>query len=170
MKPVEFAKLTVEKYIKEGKTPSIPPSLAGIDIKRAGIFVSIKKSNGDLRGCIGTIFPTKKTIAEEIIHNAIAASTKDPRFEPIKRYELKDLVYSVDILHPPEDISSIKELDPEIYGIIVIAQSGKQALLLPHLEGVNTVEDQIQICMRKAGISSNDPISVKRFKVDRYKE
>jgi len=170
MKPVEFAKSVIEKYIKEGKIPSVPSSLIGIDVEKAGSFVSIKTTNGDLRGCIGTIFPTKNTIVEEIVHNAIAASTQDPRFEPIKRYELNDLVYSVDILHPPEDISSIDELDPKNFGIIVIAQSGRQALLLPDLEGVDTVEDQITICMRKAGIPSGESISVKRFKVDRYKE
>jgi len=170
MKPVELAKLTVEKYIKEGKTPSLPASLVGIEIEKAGSFVSIKTKDGDLRGCIGTIFPTKNTIAEEIVHNAIAASTQDPRFDPIKRYEIKDLVFSVDVLHPPEDVTSLLELDPEIYGIIVISQNGRQALLLPDLEGVNTVEDQISICMRKAGIPSGESISVKRFKVDRYKE
>lgn len=170
MKPVELAKLTIEKYIKEKKIPSLPSSLVGIEVEKAGSFVSIKTKNGDLRGCIGTIFSTKETIAEEIIHNAIAASTKDPRFDPVQRYELNDLVYSVDILHPPEDVTSLLELDPEVYGIIVISQSGKQALLLPALEGVDTVEDQIVICMRKAGIPSQEPISVKRFKVDRYKE
>ncbi|MDD3013031.1 MAG: AmmeMemoRadiSam system protein A [Candidatus Gastranaerophilales bacterium] len=170
MKPVEFAKLTVEKYIKENKKPSLPLSLVGIEVEKAGSFVSIKTKNGDLRGCIGTIFPTKNTIIEEIVHNAISASTQDPRFEPIKRYELNDLVYSVDVLHPPEDVASLDELDPNIYGIIVLAQSGRQALLLPDLEGVDTVEDQIAICMRKAGIPSHEAISIKRFKVDRYKE
>lgn len=169
MKPEELAKLTVEKYIKEGKKPSAPVSLVGVDILKAGTFVSIKTSNGDLRGCIGTIFPTKNTVMEEIIHNAVAASTQDPRFNPIQRFELKDLVYSVDVLHPPEDIKALTELDPELYGIIIASQSGGQALLLPALEGIETVDDQVAICMRKAGIASHEPISISRFKVDRYK-
>lgn len=169
MKPAEFAKLIVETHIKEGKKPSLPTSLIGIDITKAGAFVSIKTSNGDLRGCIGTIFPTKNTVIEEIIHNAIAASTQDPRFEAVKRFELKNLVYSVDILHPPESVKSLTELDPMVYGIIVASQSGKQALLLPDLEGIETVEDQVAICMNKAGIASQEAISVSRFKVDRYK-
>jgi len=170
MKPYELARQTVELYVKENKTPNPPDSIEGIEIKQAGVFVSIKTKEDELRGCIGTIFPTQDDIADEIISNAVSAAVKDPRFEPIEESELDNLVYSVDVLHPPEDVSSPSELDPKIYGIITISRSGRQALLLPDLEGIDTVESQIAICKRKAGIPMSEAVSVQRFKVERYSE
>jgi len=114
MKPAELARLTVEKYIKERQTLIHQTSLIGIDVQKAGTFVSIKTKDGDLRGCIGTIFPTKQTIVEEIIHNAIAAATEDPRFDEIQRHELNNLKYSVDILYPPEPVKSFEELNTNL--------------------------------------------------------
>ncbi len=170
MKPYELARQTVELYVKENKIPSPPAVLEGLEVTQAGAFVSIKTKDGALRGCIGTIFPTKDSVIEEIISNAIAAAIKDPRFEPITEDELEDLVYSVDVLHPPEDVSSPSELNPKIYGIITISRSGRQALLLPDLEGIDTVEAQVGICKQKAGIPMNEAVAVQRFKVDRYSE
>jgi uncharacterized protein, PH0010 family len=135
--------------------------------KRAGVFVSIHK-HGELRGCIGTFEPAKSNVAEEIIANAISSATRDPRFPPVDASELADLEYSVDILTEPEPIKDIEELDPKKYGIIV--ESGfRRGLLLPDLEGVDTVEEQIAICRLKAGISYSEPVSLYRFQVRRFK-
>ncbi len=170
MKPYELARQTVELYVKENKIPAAPSELEGIEVKQAGAFVSIKTKEGALRGCIGTIFPTKDDVIEEIISNAVAAAVKDPRFEPVSEEELENLVYSVDVLHPPEDVSSPSELNPKVYGIITISRSGRQALLLPDLEGIDTVQAQLGICKQKAGIPLNEAVAVQRFKVDRYSE
>ena len=162
---VELARKAVEKYIKEGKIIK-PENLTDEMKERAGVFVSIKK-RGELRGCIGTFEPTRKNVAEEIIYNAISSATRDPRFPPITEDELPELEYSVDILSKPEP-ASIDELEPKKYGIIV--ESGvKRALLLPDLEGVETVEQQIDICRMKAGISPDEPIKIYKFEVRRYK-
>lgn len=170
MKPVELAKHTIETYIKTGEIVVPPTQIIGIDVEQAGTFVSIKTELNELRGCIGTISPVYKTIQEEIIKNAIAAATQDPRFNPIEAGELNGLKISVDVLHKPEPITAIDQLDPIEYGIIVFSKSGKRALLLPNLEGVDTVEKQLSICKNKAGIAQNEPVAVQRFKVDRYYE
>ena len=170
MKPQELARLTVESYIKEHKTPEPPAELEDVEVKKAGAFVSIKTKTGDLRGCIGTILSTEESVAQEIIHNAVSASTRDPRFPSMKENELENVKYSVDILHEPERVASIEELDPKNYGIIVQSETGKQALLLPDLEGVDTIEQQIYICQRKAGMQHNEKFSLQKFKVDRYSE
>ncbi|MFH0702502.1 MAG: AmmeMemoRadiSam system protein A [bacterium] len=171
MKPYELAKLTVEKYITEEQLPEFPQELTGINIEKAGTFVCIKTKDDNLRGCIGTIFPTKQNIIEEIIYNSISAATADTRFQKIQNNELNNLKYSVDVLYTPEKISLITELDPKIYGIIVVsAKTRKQALLLPDLDGIDTVESQISACMRKAGIPPNEPIIIHKFKVERYAE
>lgn len=170
MKPAELARLTVETYVKTHKIPQSPENLEGVNVKKAGAFVSIKTEENELRGCIGTIFATENSVSDEIINNAISSCTRDPRFLPVTEEELEGLKYSVDILHPPEPVSSVDELDPKNYGIIVISETGKQGLLLPDLEGVDTVEQQITICQHKAGMGRNERYSLRKFKVDRYSE
>jgi len=162
---VELAKETVESYIRDGKTPKpreLTPEMRG----RAGVFVSLHK-HGQLRGCIGTFEPAKDNVAEEIIANAISSSTGDPRFPPVTASELDDLEYSVDILTKPEPVADISQLDHKKYGVIV-ESDWKKGLLLPALEGVDSVEEQIAICRLKAGISAGEPIKLYRFQVRRF--
>lgn len=163
---VKLARDTVESYVLDGK--KAPPGELSPEMKdQAGVFVSIHKY-GQLRGCIGTFAPVKENVAEEIMDNAISSATRDPRFPPIRASELADLEYNVDILSRPEKIEGTEQLDPKKYGVIV--ESGfKRGLLLPDLEGVNTVEKQIEICRLKAGISQVEPITLYRFEVKRYK-
>src|SRR5690606_25275823 len=120
-----------------------------------------------LRGCIGTIFPTQPTFLEEIRHNAIAAALHDPRFDPVQVDELPDLVYTVDRILPPEPVAGPADLDPQKYGVIV-RSGGKTGLLLPNLEGVETIEEQLAIAKRKAGIGPEEPVTLERFEVVRY--
>jgi len=160
-----LAKETVESYVKDGKLPR-PKALTSTMKKRAGVFVTIKK-HGELRGCIGTIEPTQPNVAEEIIRNAVSSSTRDPRFPPVTAKELPDLTYSVDVLTKPKPVSSEEQLDPKRYGVIVeIGQ--RRGLLLPNLEGVDTIEQQISICRQKAGIAPEEPVKLYRFEVKRY--
>jgi AmmeMemoRadiSam system protein A len=123
--------------------------------------------DGRLRGCIGTIAPTRPSLAEEIAHNAVAAATEDPRFPPLRAEELDRLEIKVDVLHAPEHAGSFSDLDPKTYGVITTCGS-RRGLLLPDLEGVDTCEDQVAIAMQKGGIAAGEPIRLERFKVDRY--
>ena len=133
--------------------------------KKAGAFVSIHKF-GKLRGCIGTIIPTRKNIATEIIYNAISASTNDNRFNPIEIAELPYLDIKVDVLGPIEDIDSREELNPKKYGVIVYTDN-KRGLLLPDLNGIDTIEKQIEIAKRKANITFEN-YKLQRFEVIRH--
>jgi len=162
----KLAKKTVETFVNEGKTPE-PEELTPEIKERAGVFVSIHKF-GELRGCIGTFEPQKRNVAREIIANATSSATRDPRFPPIAPDELKDLSYSVDVLTAPEPIPDKDQLDPKKYGVIVEA-GFRRGLLLPDLEGVDSVDYQIDICRQKAGIMPNEPIKLYRFEVRRYK-
>ena len=163
---VKLAKKTVESYVREGKTPK-PRKLTPEMRERAGVFVSLHE-HGQLRGCIGTFEPAKDDVAEEIVANAISASTMDPRFPPVTVSELDDLEYSVDILTAPEPVTDLSQLDAKEYGVIV--ESGwRKGLLLPDLEGVDSVEEQIAVCRLKAGISTGEPVNLYRFQVRRFK-
>ena len=164
---VKLAKDTVEEFTKTGKTIQPPVDPVPFMNEKAGVFVSLKK-RGDLRGCIGTFSPARDTIADEIIQNAISAATEDPRFSPVEVPELEEIEYSVDVLSKPEKVASKKDLDPKKYGVIV--KSGdRKGLLLPDLEGVDTVDDQISIASMKAGIYMEEEIELYRFKVTRYR-
>ena len=163
---VQLARKTVEKFIGEGKVIE-PEELAPEMQEKAGVFVSIHK-HGELRGCIGTFEHTQKNVAEETIANAISSATRDPRFPRITPDELADLDYNVDVLTSPEPVKSQNQLDPKKYGVIV--ESGfRRGLLLPDLEGVDSVDYQIDICRQKAGIMPDEPIKLYRFEVKRYK-
>lgn len=162
-----LAKNAVEKHILENDILTSPDEQVPEMKNQAGVFVSIKK-RGELRGCIGTFLPSTDNVADEIIQNAISAATSDPRFSPVDSTELPELEYSVDILSLPEEVMNSEELDPKRYGIIV--KSGNQrGLLLPDLEGIDTVDEQIRIALMKAGISSDEQIELFRFEVKRYK-
>ncbi len=164
---VRLARLTLENYVINYKRIDRPKNLSkDLLNKRAGVFVSLEL-DGNLRGCIGTISPTKDTVADEIIQNAISAGMEDPRFPPISEEELERLVYSVDVLGKEEEIESIEELNPELYGVIV-SKGYRRGLLLPNLDGVDTVEEQVSIALRKAGISKNEDYKLERFKVTRH--
>ena len=163
---VRLAKRTVESYVREGKKPG-PGKLTPEMRERAGVFVSLHK-HGQLRGCIGTFGPTKSNIAEEIMSNAVSSATRDPRFPPITPDELLDLEYSVDVLTEPKLVQGAEELDPKRYGVIV-KSGARRGLLLPDLEGVETVQQQIAICRQKGAILPDEPIELYRFEVRRYK-
>lgn len=163
---VRLARKAVETYVREGTV--IQPDKLTSEMKgKAGVFVSIHKFD-NLRGCIGTFEPTQENIAREIIHNAINSATADPRFLPITSNELKDLEFSVDVLTSPERVENRDKLDPKKYGAIVECDY-RRGLLLPDLEGVDTVEQQVSICCQKAGIAPGEPIKLYRFEVKRHK-
>ncbi len=164
---VRIARLTVEAFVRTGETPPLPDGLpAELTGRRAGVFVSLKLA-GKLRGCIGTINAVTGSVAEEIVKNAVSACSEDPRFDPVQPDELDRLTYSVDVLGPTERIDSADKLDVKRYGVIVIS-GYRKGLLLPNLEGVDTVEEQIKIAKRKAGIPEYERCRMERFEVVRH--
>jgi len=170
-----LARLAVETFVLTGKQIAPPAQLSGILSARAACFVTLRSAAvpdlpADLRGCIGTVDPVKPTLAEEIISNAVKAATRDPRFGPVGSDEIPNLSYSVDVLSAPE-AATLAGLDPRIYGVIVEDEAGtSRGLLLPDIKGIETVAQQVEIAMQKAGIPRGTPVRFLRFRVDRYGE
>ena len=165
---VRLARQTLESYVINRKTIAKSNNLSEeLKNTKAGVFVSLKL-DGNLRGCIGTISPTRDSIADEIIQNAISAGAEDPRFYPVTEEELKRIEYSVDVLGDAEKIQSIDELNPEIYGVVV-SMGHRRGLLLPNLKGVDTADEQVSIALKKAGISPSEDYLLERFEVVRHK-
>lgn len=162
---VRLARQSVETYVREGKVIA-PKNLTPEMMQRAGAFVSIKKE-GNLRGCVGTFGPTKANIAEEVVANAIGSATSDFRFPQITAKELSQLTYTVDVLGEMERVKDIQQLDPKRYGLVV-ERGDRKGVLLPDLEAVQTVEQQLSMCRIKAAIDPDEPVTMYRFQVKRY--
>ena len=165
-----LARLAAETFVKTGKVidspADCPPKLLS---RKSGVFVTIEQDK-QLRGCVETYLPTQKNIAQEIIHSAITAAT-DSRFPRLQTRELPSLHYAVSLLSSLQPVKTLEELNPKEYGIIVRDSSGKTGLLLPNLEGVDTVLQQIVIACQKAGIDSSvEDVSLWRFKTQQYSE
>lgn len=164
--PTRLAGETIAAYISTGKMPGAPTAAPREWLKPGAAFVCIKK-DGDLRGCVGTFKPTRGSLVEEIMHNAVSAAVNDNRFLPVRADELVGLKFSVDVLDPPHQVLTADDLDPKVFGIMVKAGS-RLGLLLPDLEGVETVEEQIAIAKQKAGIGAAEAVELWRFRVRRY--
>lgn len=164
---VRLARESLNHYLIHGEYMDIPVYVND-EMKKSqrGVFVSLKKE-GQLRGCIGTISPITENVAEEIIRNAVEAGEHDPRFSPVREDELEEIDFSVDVLTQPEKATK-EELDPKKYGVIVSSGS-KSGLLLPDLEGVNTVDQQLNIALQKGNISLNENYTIEKFEVIRYR-
>ena len=165
-----LARSAIEMLVTKGAIITRPHDLPNLFNARAGCFVSIKTRAGELRGCIGTIDPAKDNLADEIIWNAVSAATRDPRFSPVTAEELPNLKYSVDVLSMPEP-TTLAELDPTIYGVIVEDETGlRRGLLLPNIEGIHSAAQQVEIASRKAGIPHGAELRIFRFSTERYSE
>ena len=165
---VRLARFSLETYIRSGKKLlQLPNGLPEELIAHAaGAFVSLHL-NGRLRGCIGTIEPAYSSVALEIVNNAVSAGVHDPRFPPVRQPELEDLEYSVDVLGRPEPVKARDQLNPKKYGVIVSC-GRRRGLLLPDLDGVDTVQQQLEIALAKGRIREDEPYSIERFEVVRH--
>lgn len=166
---VALAAEAVEAFVRERRTIAPPPDLFERHPqahRRAGAFVCLK-ARGQLRGCIGTTEPTRETLAVEIIENAVAAAARDPRFEPVGPDELLELTITVDVLSAPEPVADETRLDHRRYGVIVRA-GARHGVLLPDIEHINSVHEQLATVRLKAGIGPDEPADLFRFEVARY--
>ncbi|MBD3238491.1 MAG: AmmeMemoRadiSam system protein A [Candidatus Moranbacteria bacterium] len=169
---LKLAKNTAKKYLENGEIlkpdwEELPKQFKQF---QAGVFVSIYNEN-QLRACIGTIEPQRENLALEIIHNTVAALTQDFRFRAIEKNEVSDLKFEVSVLSKPELINSYKELDPKKYGVIVKNNTGQTGVLLPELQGITTVREQIETAATKAGIDpESQDLEIYRFWVEKHKQ
>lgn len=163
-----IARQAVEAYVLRNEQLAVPAQLSGPLANPAPTFVTLKIA-GQLRGCIGTLAATCSSQYEEIVQNAISSCSRDPRFRPVRPDELDKLQYQVYVLGPSEAVSGYEQLDPQKYGVVV-HKFGRRGVLLPNLEGVDTVEQQVDIACRKAGFSASDAPDLERFEVTTYSE
>ncbi|MCF6364615.1 MAG: AmmeMemoRadiSam system protein A [Bacteroidales bacterium] len=161
----------INEYISNNSTNIIKSQTVPALLNRqSSCFVTLKTDTGELRGCIGTIKPVYKNLYIEIINNAVSAAFFDSRFGKLTKKELGKIIISVEVLSPPELIKDISMLNPKVYGAIISDNYNRRGVLLPKIEGVETVDEQIRIIKRKAGIIQNgiDNLEIYRFKTEKF--
>lgn len=120
---INFA-LRGEEYIPK----EIPPVLT----EYGASFVTLKIKN-ELRGCIGSVYPTKPLILD-LVDNAKNSAFNDPRFTPLTEEEFNEVQISVSILSAIERIKFKDERDllSKIYPHgVIIAERDRRAVYLP---------------------------------------
>ncbi len=169
---ISLARLALETYVLTGEqldlSRDVPEGLPDELLQSStGVFVTIRQA-GNLRGCIGTIMPHSSSLASEICANVIAAGSSDPRFPSITADELDDLIYEVAVLHEPESCT-LADLNPTLYGVVVNTPDGRRGIMLPGLEGISSVDEQVMAAALKGGIAlGRDEVFYQRFRVTRH--
>ena len=154
-----------------GSGPKTPPFQATGELTgRHGVFVTLRTEKGKLRGCIGSLAPTEKDLVEETRRLAVAAAGHDYRFTPVTAAELPGMHFGVTVLGELEPVPSPAELNPAVYGVVVTAADGRKGVLLPDIAGIDSVAEQIAIARDKAGIGSDEPVELQRFRAVSFKE
>lgn len=145
------------------------PVWPSASVASRGLFVTLRSLDGSLRGCIGHLEPTHTDLYDELVECAGAAATHDPRFPPVMPSELPHLRIEISLLSAAEPVADSEELDPQRYGVIV-SQGGRRGVLLPGIESVDSVAQQLDIAARKAGLVLGPDVRIERFEVTKFAE
>ncbi len=137
--------------------------------KSQGVFVTLYTHMKELRGCIGHISPVCASLSEEVAECAVAAAFEDPRFPPLSISELSSVHLEISLLGPLSEVETVNELDPKRFGVVVSA-GWRRGLLLPDIDGVDSVDMQIDIARRKAGIAAHERVKIQKFEVNKISE
>lgn len=171
---LKLARMTLEHYVTEGTRPGdedINFAISDFTKKNMGAFVTLYKidpANPDqkeLRGCIGYIWPVKP-LFETVMDNTIGSSSRDYRFQPVLKSELKDLEIDINVLTAPKRVKSYNDIVVGRDGVVMY-KSGRQAVFLPSVAtefGWDLSELLTQLSL-KAGLSEDAWKSGARFDV-----
>ena len=135
---VRLARVAVEKYLQE----SIIIKSEKHTLEKAGVFVTLNYVTSSkkeyLRGCIGFPLP-EKPLYQGVVEAAIAAATEDPRFPPLDRLELNNIIFEVSVLTSPQQIS----VNPAEYGKEI--EIGRDGLILHWRFGSGLLLPQVPV-------------------------
>ena len=162
---VKLARRAVKDYLLRGVEIAPPKNVSDKLMEERGVFVTINKliyregvRHKQLRGCIGFPYPIM-SLVKAVIDSAISAATADPRFNPVKLNELKDVIFEVSVLTVPKliDCSSPKDYPSKIrIGLdgLIVERGIFRGLLLPQVavEWNWDPEEFLSNCCIKAGL------------------
>lgn len=153
---IAWARRHLEQVLngQKGLTPSELPQTDALR-KPGACFVTLTME-GRLRGCIGSL-AAHRPLAADLLENAVAAATHDPRFSPLKGSELADVRIEVSLLTPATPLEYrdgddlLTKLQPGVDGVI-LTLDGHRATFLPQVwEQLPTPLEFLDHLCQKAG-------------------
>lgn len=130
---LSLARKTIQYALEHRKAPEAKD--LGIEITPGmkpmrGAFVTLKEG-GDLRGCIGDIFP-ERPLYEAVLGNAINAAFRDYRFSPLQAAELARVDIEISALTPPRPVPSYADIEVGKHGVL-LTKGSSRAVFLPQV-------------------------------------
>jgi uncharacterized protein (TIGR00296 family) len=174
---VKLARRAIEEYIDIKLI--VKNSYGGKFVEKRGVFTTLTK-NGELRGCIGFPEPVYP-LGEAVIRSAIAAAVNDPRFPPVEKTEVDDLIVEVSLLTKPEilKVNKKSELPSKIevgkHGLIA-TRDGYSGLLLPQVaveENMDSKKFLDAVCWKagmEPGCWKDDDTKIETFSAEIFYE
>lgn len=166
---VRLAQRAAEEFVRKGERIPVPLGLPPALLQQRACFVTLYENPGrHTRAVFGRPSPAQPTLAHEIIFNTVEAIMRQQRAH-IRPADLPYLGYSIAILGPLERILGGSHLNPGRFGLYVLSDRGKSAVILPQRTGIETGEEQISTAYREAGIRApHESVSLYRFSVTHF--
>jgi len=147
-------------------------------LKQTGAtFVTLTK-NDALRGCIGSLAPSRP-LGDDVAQNALGAAFRDPRFPAITAAEWPQCKVEVSLLSTPkplrfaDEADLLEQIEAGQDGLIIEAD-GKRGTFLPQVwEDLPEKRGFIAHLMKKAGLAADTRLTrckVARYRVVKWKE
>jgi AmmeMemoRadiSam system protein A len=157
---LRLARHTIEQALGVAAEPLASPPPSELLSQFGAAFVTLNKRSGELCGCIGSLAACR-TLVQDVSGNAYAAAFEDPRFAPLTKEELPDVVREVSVLTCPEPLTYadpkdlVTKLRPNVDGV-VIERGWHRATFLPQVWNQLPMPEEFlaHLCY-KAGLSAN---------------
>jgi len=175
---LRLSRKTLEKSF-DGREDLIPKNIPFDSLKKKmGTFVTLTK-NGNLRGCIGHIFPINP-IYIDIVRNSVSAAFEDTRFKPLRKEELDSIQIEISILsvpkkldyNSPEDL--LKRLNQNVDGVYLNFGRRSSTFLPQVWEKIPNKEDFLdQLCLKAwlpPGSWKNKNCEIYTYQVENFSE
>ena len=174
---VNLARRSIEHTLKKGTLLDIKPQevTSANLVRRGASFVTLYNQDGMLRGCIGSLEPTR-VLVFDVLENAVRAAFRDPRFPPVTPFEFRTIKITVSVLTLPEPFpvnsaeDLLSKLKPKKHGLII--QKGfARATFLPAVweELQNKEAFLAELCV-KAGLEPDEWKNTKEMEFFVYEE
>ncbi|GAB1234348.1 AmmeMemoRadiSam system protein A [Ferrigenium sp. UT5] len=162
--------------LRLGMTAELPPRADWLE-KTGACFVTLK-AHGQLRGCIGSL-EARQALYDDVVHNAVAAAVRDPRFPPLTPAELNGIEVEVSLLSATtpmdcfDEADALAQLRPNVDGII-LEYGPHRATFLPQVwADLPQPQRFLAHLKRKARLPEDfwsDDIRLARYTVQKFSE
>jgi AmmeMemoRadiSam system protein A len=151
------ARASVQRGLHHGSPLEVDPVDYAEPIRALRACFVTLRIRGDLRGCTGRLEPEYPLVVD-VAHTAYRSAFEDPRFEPLRAEELRDVEFHISVLSPREplradsELALLEKLRPGIDGLVVRDGSAMATFLPSVWESLSEPRRFLHELERKAGL------------------